>query len=162
LIQCQEGELPIILTAPHGGKLPIAGVPERSKIDTPQFATVEDFRTNQLAERTAVQIEKDTGKKVFIVIAKFARKYADANRPLEYGTECDAAAKVHQEYHKTLKSYVDKVTKNFPQALCFAHGYCCACQRFWLPLVSPQVLGPRTIPQRPRRPMNRFPRSPLP
>ena len=117
LIQCQEGELPIILTAPHGGKLPIAGVPERSKIDTPQFATVEDIRTNLLAERTAVQIEKDTGKKVFIVIAKFARKYADANRPVEYGTECDAAAKVHQEYHKTLKSYVDKVTKNFPQAL---------------------------------------------
>ncbi|MCX6341774.1 MAG: hypothetical protein NTU72_05270 [Fimbriimonadales bacterium] len=50
-------------------------------------------------------------------IRKFARKYADANRPVEYGTECDAAAKVHQEYHKTLKSYVDKVTKNFPQAI---------------------------------------------
>jgi len=117
LIQCQEGELPIILTAPHGGKLPIPGVPERSKIDTPQFATVEDIRTNLLAERTATRIEKHTGKKVFVVIANFARKYADANRPTEYGTECETAAKVHQEYHKTLKSYVDKVTKNFPQAL---------------------------------------------
>lgn len=113
LVETVEGDLPIILTAPHGGVLAIPGAIERTNKDAKQFVTVTDTRTDTLARTTAAEIEKLTGKKPWVIIAKFGRKYLDVNRPIETGAEGDAAKAVYKEYHNSVRNAVDSVRKKF-------------------------------------------------
>lgn len=117
LIETIEGDLPIVITAPHGGTQAIPGSPERSNKDLPQFVTVLDTRTDELARQTAKQIEKLFGKKPWVVIAKFARKYADANRPEKYGAESDEAREQHKLYHEAIRHAVDSVRAKFGKGI---------------------------------------------
>jgi N-formylglutamate amidohydrolase len=117
LIETIEGELPIVITAPHGGTLAIADSPLRSNNSLPQFVTVLDTRTDDLAIETAKQIEKLCGKKPWLVVAKFARTYADANRPEKYGAESDAAKEQHRLYHETVRRAVDSVRAKFGKGI---------------------------------------------
>lgn len=117
LIVTQKGEIPIILSAPHGGTLEIPNAPARVKKDTPQFSTAWDTRTDALAEACAEQIFKITGKRPYFVIAKFSRKFADANRSEANGTECEAAANVHRDYHSLLKEYTKEVADKYGKGL---------------------------------------------
>lgn len=117
LIETIEGDLPIVITAPHGGTQAIPGSPERSNKDLPQFVTVLDTRTDELARQTAKQVEKLLGKKPWVVIAKFARKYADANRPEKYGAESDQAKEQHKLYHEAVRHAVDSVREKFGEGI---------------------------------------------
>lgn len=102
LVHIQKGTLPVIVSAPHGGRLPIPGVPERQARDLPDFATVRDVGTDALAERFAADLEKKLGGKVWLVVARFDRKYLDANRPPERAYEDDDARPVYDAYHAAL------------------------------------------------------------
>jgi N-formylglutamate amidohydrolase len=117
LVEVVDGDLPIVITAPHGGVLPIPGADERKDTTLPQFVTVLDTRTDDLARETAKQVEKEFGKKPFVIIARFARKYADANRPAKYGTESEAARLVHAEYHEAVRKAVDAVRTKFGKGI---------------------------------------------
>lgn len=117
LIEVVDGDLPIVITAPHGGVLPIPGSDERKDTTQPQFVTVLDTRTDELARATAREVETAFGKRPFVIIAKFARKYADANRPSQYGTESEAARAVHDEYHAAVRKAVDAVRKKFGKGI---------------------------------------------
>lgn len=107
LIVIQKGELPIVISAPHGGRLPIPDCPLRTNKSLPQFVTVLDTNSDKLTEETAQELERLTGKKPWLVIAKFSRKYVDANRPEEQGAESDAGKAVHRRYHDALRRAVD-------------------------------------------------------
>ena len=117
LIEVINGDLPIVITAPHGGTKAIPGSELRKDTTLPQFVTVLDTRTDDLARETAKQVEKEFGKKPFVVIAKFARTYADANRPAKYGAESDAARAVHAEYHEAVRKAVDAVRAKFGKGI---------------------------------------------
>ncbi len=117
LVEVVDGDLPIVITAPHGGVLPIPGADERKDTTLPQFVTVLDTRTDDLARETAKQVEKEFGKKPFVIIAKFARKYADANRPAKYGAESEAARLVHAKYHEAVRKAVDGVKSKFGKGI---------------------------------------------
>ena len=116
LIVIQNGELPIIISAPHGGHLPIPECPLRANKSLPQFVTVLDTNSDKLAQETAKQVELVTGKKPWLVIAKFSRKYVDANRPESDGTESEAGKVVYRRYHAALREAVDAI-KIQPNAL---------------------------------------------
>src|SRR5947208_318345 len=78
----QKGTLPIILSAPHGGTLALAKVPERKGGEgVAQFVTVRDVNTDLLATKLAEAVSKQLPGKPYLVVAKFSRKYIDANRP---------------------------------------------------------------------------------
>src|SRR5438045_2383400 len=83
LVVATEGKLPIILSAPHGGEMPIPGVPERKgdalERGPGKFVTARDTGTQELALALADAIEKRMGQRPYLVAAKFHRKYADAN-----------------------------------------------------------------------------------
>src|SRR5690349_3671818 len=82
LVYVQVGTLPIILSAPHGGRTAIPDCPERKgAAPVKQFVTVNDTNTDQLTEKLAAAVEKAMGGKPHVVIARFERKYCDANRP---------------------------------------------------------------------------------
>ncbi len=116
LIDIQKGELPIIISAPHGGRLPITDCPLRTNTKAPQFVTVLDTNSDKLAQATAKELQKLTGKKPWLIIAKFSRKYVDANRPEADGTESGSGKAVYQRYHAALREAVE-ANKSNPKAL---------------------------------------------
>jgi N-formylglutamate amidohydrolase len=117
LVEVTEGRLPIVITAPHGGTSAIPGTEERKNNTLPGFVLVTDTRTDVLARETAREIEKSFGKKPWVVIAKFSRKYADANRPAKYGAESDAAREQHKLYHDSVRKAVDTVRLKFGKGI---------------------------------------------
>lgn len=123
LVFVQKGTLPVIVSAPHGGRLPIPGVPERRDLNLPDFATVRDVGTDQLAERFAADLEKKLGGKVWLVVARFDRKYLDVNRPAERAYEADAAKPVYDAYHAALAAACQAVKETHGAGLLLdVHG----------------------------------------
>ena len=58
LLTVRAGMLPIILSAPHGGREPIPSIPARKGIGVSQFTTERDANTDRLAERIAAKMRK--------------------------------------------------------------------------------------------------------
>lgn len=108
-ISAQKGDLPIILTAPHGGNLVIPGVPVRRK-----GTTVTDAKTFELTETVAKGLENLLGRKPYIVAASFDRKYIDANRAESAAFEHPHAKPVYDAYHTYIRNFVDELRRQYP------------------------------------------------
>lgn len=126
-ITVQQGNLPIIFSAPHGGMLAIPGVPERLgtglKKGASGFFAGRDENTELLTAAIARAIEAKLGKKPYFVIAKFHRKYIDPNRPPEIAVEHPRAREVYDLYRGTLAKYCDAVHARFGRGLLIdVHG----------------------------------------
>jgi hypothetical protein len=117
----QVGELPIILSAPHGGTGTIEGVPERNgegmKTGGAGFFAGRDTGTEELAYDVAAAIEKRFGKKPYAVVAKVHRKFVDFNRPVDIAIEDQNARPTYDYYQKTLETYCKEVTSRFRSGL---------------------------------------------
>ncbi len=117
-LHVQRGELPIIITAPHGGSLAIPGVPKRLGPEVERtsgkFVTGQDVRTFELATETAKRVAELTGKKPYLVASKAHRQYVDPNRPEKEAVEHEKAKVVHAAFHGQVREFVDEVRKNFP------------------------------------------------
>ncbi len=109
LVTVVEGDLPIILSAPHGGTQPVPGCALRKDKTRPQFATVVDTRADRLVALTRDELFLLTGKRPWLVTAQFARTYIDANRPAEDAYEDPAAKPYYDAYHSALRHAVDSV-----------------------------------------------------
>lgn len=102
LVRVEPGELPVVLSAPHGGRAVIPGVPRRRGKGVERFVTVRDVATDRLADLVAEALERRTGRRPSLVVARFDRRYADANRPLagpDRGVEDPDARPAHARYH---------------------------------------------------------------
>lgn len=103
LVTVATGELPIVLSAPHGGRRAIPNVPERQGgDDVRRFVDRADDGTDRLADALAEAIEERVGKRPYVVVARFHRKYVDANRPARDAYETPAAKPVYDAYHRAL------------------------------------------------------------
>jgi len=111
------GMLPIILSAPHGGRQSIPGVSARRGIGVAQFTTERDSNTDELAEKIASKIEQKAGAKPFLVVAQFERKYVDANRPRNGAYESAAASAYYDGYHHALERACDQVRRDWGRGL---------------------------------------------
>ena len=122
LVLVQQGSMPIILTAPHGGRATIPALePRRAQDGTPGpwggVHTGVDSSTDILASGIAAELRKLTGQDPYIVVAKFARKYIDANRPPEFGLEDPRARPYYDYYQRSIRRFVDEVRANYPAGL---------------------------------------------
>jgi len=122
----QKGDLPIILTAPHGGREMIPSIaPRRSddknKIEASRkwggFASARDADTDILVQGIAAEIERLTGKKHYLVMAKFDRKYIDANRPVELALDNPKAIPYYEYYHNSIRGFIDEARRKYPAIL---------------------------------------------
>ncbi|MBS1703429.1 MAG: N-formylglutamate amidohydrolase [Armatimonadetes bacterium] len=116
LIETVQGDLPIILASPHGGTTEIPGG-VRTGNGAKQFVVVTDTRTDDLARATAEEVERLFGKKPWVVIAQFSRKFVDVNRPIESGAESDPAREQYKAYHEAVKKAVEAVRTKFGHGL---------------------------------------------
>lgn len=101
-ITIREGTLPIVVTAPHGGRLPFAGFAERVDRGAKRFVTQPDQNSAEVAESLAAEIEKRLGGRPYLIVARFERKYIDANRPREHAFDDEQAAPYYDAYHAAL------------------------------------------------------------
>src|SRR5262245_35998347 len=117
LLTVWAGMLPIILSAPHGGRQSIPGVPARRGAGVIQFATGRDNNTDELAETIAIGLEKRLNAKPFLVVARVERKYLDANRPTESAYESREAKTYYDGYHNALREAHDRVSREWGRGL---------------------------------------------
>jgi N-formylglutamate amidohydrolase len=127
LVLVHKGTMPIILSAPHGGLDGIPGVSERKGdglVKGPSgFFTGRDTNTDRLALDIADALEAKMGKKPYVVIAKFHRKYIDANRPEGVGLESPKAKPIYEGYHRALRDACKEVQRKWGRGLLLdVHG----------------------------------------
>jgi N-formylglutamate amidohydrolase len=111
------GVLPIILSAPHGGREGIPNVAPRRGIGVTQFTTERDSNTAELAERVAGKIAERLGARPFLVIARFERKYVDANRPESGAYESVETKPYYDAYHRAIAAASSKIRQNWSAGL---------------------------------------------
>ncbi len=111
------GALPIILAAPHGGRRAILGVPVRRGIGVPRFRTSRDKNTDELAEKVARKLEQSLGARPFLIIARFERRFVDANRASENAYEAEAARPYYKIYHRALEHACAQIRQRWGRGL---------------------------------------------
>jgi N-formylglutamate amidohydrolase len=130
LVLVRQGTLPIILTAPHGGREAIPGIEprqDRTYVAAYRrwggFQRSRDGNTDILAQGIAAEIAKLTGKEPYLVVAKFERKYIDANRPPELALDSREARPYYDYYNASVRHFVDEIRENYPAGLLIdVHG----------------------------------------
>jgi len=113
LVVSQLGDLPVVISAPHGGNLEIPGVPLRKgdglEGGPAGFRVVRDGGTEELALEVARQLaERMTGRPSF-VISRVHRRYVDFNRPPEIAVEHAQARIVYDQYHTAVADAVRSI-----------------------------------------------------
>ena len=101
-IEYIAGNMPLILSAPHGGYLEPADIPDR---DCTGCAYVRDANTQELARETANAVYALTGCYPHVVINRLHRKKLDANRDLLEAADGNAiAGQAWSEFHAFMDS----------------------------------------------------------
>ena len=102
LVTVERGTLPIILSVPHGGTLPIPHDTERQGRGFSDFQTVRDAWTAELAAACIMELERQLRGKPWLILARFDRKFLDVNRPAERAYESRSAKAVYEYYHRSV------------------------------------------------------------
>ena len=109
LVIASRGTLPLILTVPHDGGEFLGLTPVRKT-----GVQVRDTGTQPLAERVAAALESRLGKRPYLVIARFSRKFLDANRSEAEAMESEDALPAYRAYHDAVSAYVAEIKTAFP------------------------------------------------
>lgn len=131
LVYIERGELPIILSAPHGGRMKIPGSGVRTgknilikKGVKNTFTMAFDGNVDVIALTLADDIEKLTGKRPYVVVANFTRRNVDANRAPEQAYEDDAGEIVYNQYHDAIKAFRAEIIRTNKRGLIIdIHGH---------------------------------------
>jgi N-formylglutamate amidohydrolase len=116
-VHVRKGTLPVVISAPHGGRKKVPDVAERKGDGIKQFVTVRGDNTAEIAEALAAEIEAKLGGKPWVVVARFERKYIDANRPRESAYESDTAKPYYDAYHVPLEAACKAVKEKHGRGL---------------------------------------------
>lgn len=109
MVVSAKGTLPLILTVPHDGAEPLDALPVRTK-----GAVVRDAGTRELAERVASLLEARLGKRPYLVVARFSRKFLDANRAEQDAMESQDALPAYRAYHDQIAAYISEIKSLYP------------------------------------------------
>jgi hypothetical protein len=130
-VEYLAGNLPIIMTAPHGGLLSPASIPDR---DCAGCTTVNDFNTQELARAFAEAIHERTGCWPHVIFNKLHRRKLDANRDLPEAADGNPVAAVAwHEFHAFVETAKNQVFPSFGKGLYIdLHGHGHSIQRLEL------------------------------
>ncbi|KAI7852332.1 hypothetical protein BDC45DRAFT_193319 [Circinella umbellata] len=120
----QPGDIPLILTVPHGGNRKNGTtIPDRSKNDDNQL--LNDAYTISTAQSIADNIADFYGARPYMVICNVPRIKVDVNRPIEQAAESDQGKAIWKEYHQTIQHAVNEIrTRHNQQGLLLdIHGH---------------------------------------
>lgn len=112
LVKRHRGTMPVILTCPHDGSESPPNVRERTSSATPEdcnFTIGRDTDTADITEAVAQKILEMTGLSPYVVIARFHRRFIDANRIARCAFVDPDAQPFYDEYHSRIAGYVDQI-----------------------------------------------------
>ena len=116
-VDSQLGELPLLLTCPHDGRGAPPGVEERSETDRSPAVdgsvTDADLFTRQITLGLSAALE-DLTARPFSVIARFRRRFIDANREAKCAFDSQAAKPFYDEYHRRIRLGIAAIKRTFP------------------------------------------------
>lgn len=114
------GELPLILSAPHGGTRTPTAVRDRTR-----GYPIGDSGTQALTRRIADALYERTGRRPHVIISHLARKKLDPNRALDEAADGDSLAeRAWREYHGFIDTAKQDVTKAWGAGLYLdIHGH---------------------------------------
>jgi len=120
--EVQYGNMPLIISVPHGGTDDPALIPDRT---CPGITTVVDGRTIEMANAIDSVCKVDYGFQPYLVISYLKRTKLDQNRDLPEATcSNNAITGIWNNYHLSIDSFVTKITAKYPLALFIdLHGH---------------------------------------
>jgi len=104
--------MPVILTCPHDGSESPPKVNERTSAETPagcNFNSGRDTETSAITEAVAQKILDVSGLSPYVVIARFHRKFIDANRKESCAFIDPDAQPFYNEYHNRISGYIAQI-----------------------------------------------------
>ncbi|MNK37609.1 hypothetical protein D3C87_561810 [compost metagenome] len=116
------GDLPLIISVPHGGAINLPDSPTRS---CKGAVTVTDSRTIELVKEIEKAFLEKYKARPFIIISNLSRKHVDHNRDIDEGTCGDKAMeKPWNQFHDYIDTAVVLATKKFGKAVYIdLHGH---------------------------------------
>lgn len=119
-IEYSPGELPLIIAAPHGGRLTPEEIPDRTR-----GVRDIDANTQELARTIAGVVQELTGKHIHLVICGLHRSKLDVNRDLPEAAQGNALAEqAWREHHDFIEQACAAAVKQFGVAfLIDLHGH---------------------------------------
>ena len=130
-VEYTVGDAPLIISAPHGGVIAPASLPDRSCAGC---VTLNDGNTQELARRVAAQFKDRTGRRPHLVINLLRRAKFDANRDVAEATGGNAAlTPTWSTYHMFIESARGSVAITHGSGLLLdLHGHAHAIPRLEL------------------------------
>lgn len=102
-VEYVAGDLPVVLTAPHGGRLKPDAIPNRTK-----GVTEMDANTQELARAVLDAIRARSGRHAHLVASHLHRSKLDPNREIEEAAQGDPIAQhAWREFHAAIKGALD-------------------------------------------------------
>jgi len=131
MIKVSSGDIPLVISAPHGGTLTPNEIPNRS---CSGITTVRDRNTTELADEIRYQMKQDFGVEPYIVLALIHRKKIDLNRDVDLATCGHTVGKeVWQEYHRKVEEAIQSAIEEYGGAIFIdLHGHGHEIQRLEL------------------------------
>ena len=120
--EVQYGNMPLIISIPHGGTDDPASIPDRT---CPGITTAIDIRTIEMANAIDSICKADYGYQPYLVISYLKRIKLDQNRDLPEATCGNAAiTNIWNNYHLSIDSFINKITAKYPAAVFIdLHGH---------------------------------------
>lgn len=130
-IEFRAGNLPIIITAPHGGRLEPTSIPDRN---CATCTTVMDANTMELAYQIDTALRQTFGCFPNIIINRLHRKKLDANRGIIEAANSSAEAEVAwQEWHQYIQAAKNDIMRRYGRGILIdLHGHGHTIQRLEL------------------------------
>lgn len=130
-IEYTTGDAPLIVSAPHGGALKPAALPDR---DCAACISDADVNTEELARRVAAEFFARTGRRPHLVINRLHRSKLDANREVVEATDGLASlTPAWSSYHRFIESARGRVSGSGTRGLLIdLHGHAHAVPRLEL------------------------------
>ena len=148
LLIIRDGDLPILITAPHGGKLDLPDVPARTgdglKKGPSGFFAGRDTGTEELALKVVELLDQKLPGSPSCVISRVHRKYIDFNRPPEIAVEHSKARVVYDSFHHAARSSVQRIRAKHSRGLLIDEAWCAFFKEHDF-LVGLSVDGPQPL-----------------
>ncbi len=112
-ISYHSGQLPIVISAPHGGRLRPEGVPIRS-----YGTTASDTNTRELAIAISDSLYRLTGARPHLILCNIHRNRLDANREIVEAAQGNAQAEAAwHSYHRYIEAAKNTVRHSYGRGL---------------------------------------------
>lgn len=111
-IRYYKGDIPLILSAPHGGEI----VPNNIKDRTKGVFDLDDF-TLELTQDIIDEFQKQIGKIPYAIVGEISRKKVDLNRQREEAYEDEKAKIIYDEFHSRIQQCEKDIDDKFGKGL---------------------------------------------